>query len=55
LIFAQRLVVDAQPLLHVGAEILDQHVGFLDHPLEGGEPLRRLQIERHAALVAVRF
>ncbi len=49
----ERLVVDAEPLLHVGAEILDHDVGLLDHALEGGEAFGRLQIERHAALVAV--
>ena len=49
----ERLVVDAEPLLHVGTEILDHDIGLLDHALEGGEPFRRLQIERHAALVAV--
>ena len=53
MILRQRLVVDAEPLLHVGAEILDHHVGLLDHALEGGEPFRRLQIQRHAALVAM--
>ena len=49
----ERLVVDAEPLLHVGAEILHHDVGLLDHALERGEPFGRLQIERHAALVAV--
>jgi hypothetical protein len=50
---AQRLVVDTEPLLHSRAEILDQHVGFFDQTLEGGEPFRRLQVERDAALVAM--
>ncbi len=49
----ERLVVDAEPLLHVGPEILDHDVGLLDHALEGGEAFGRLQIERHAALVAM--
>ena len=49
----ERLVVDAQPFLHAGAEILDDDVGLFDHPLEGREAFRRLEIERHAALVAV--
>ena len=47
------LIVDAEPLLHVGAEILHHDVGLLDHALERGQSRRRLQIERHAALVAV--
>ena len=53
LILLQRLVIDAEPVLHVGPEILDHDVGLLDQPLEGREALRRLQIERHAALVAM--
>ena len=31
---AQRVVVDAEPVLHVGAEILHHHVGLLDHAHE---------------------
>ena len=31
LIFLHVLVVDLQPLLHVGPEVLDHHVGLLDH------------------------
>ncbi len=34
------LVVDAEPLFHVGAEILHHDVGLLDHALERGEPRR---------------
>ena len=49
----QRLVVDAEALLHVGPEILDHDVGLLDHALERGDAFRLLQIERHAPLVAV--
>ena len=36
-----------------GPEILDHHVGFLDQPLERGQPFGRLQVERDAALVAM--
>ena len=52
---AQSLVVDAEPELHVGAEILHHDVGVLHHPLEDRDALRRLEIERHAALVAVQI
>ena len=52
---AQRLVVDAEALFHVGAEILHHHVGLGDQAAEGGKPLRRLQVERDAALVAVQI
>ena len=47
------LVVDLQPPLHVGPEVLDDHVGLLDHLQERGAAFLRLQVERHAALVAV--
>ena len=53
LILRSDVVVDAEPVLHVGAEILHHHVGLLDQALEGGEPLRRFEVERHAALVAL--
>ena len=49
----QALVVDAEPVLHVRPEILDQHVGLLDEALEHGAPFGRLQVERQAALVAM--
>ncbi len=49
----ERLVVDAEPALHVGAEILHHHVGLLHHALERREPFLGLEVERHAALVAV--
>jgi hypothetical protein len=50
---AQHLVVDPQPFLDVGPEVLDHHVGLLDHFLEGGDALGRLEVERDAALVAM--
>jgi hypothetical protein len=50
---AQRLVIDAQPRLDVGAEILDHHVGLGDEALEDVDAARRLQVERERALVAV--
>ena len=49
----QRLVVDAEPVLHVGPEVLDHDVGLLDQPQERGAARRVLQVERDAALVAV--
>ena len=51
----QRLVIDAEALFHVRAKILDHHVGFLDQPLERREPLRRLQVDGDAPLVAVQI
>ncbi len=36
----QRLVIDLEPLLHVGAKVLHHDVGLFDHALEGGETLR---------------
>ena len=49
----QRLVVDAQALLHAGPEILHDHVRLPHHALERGEAFRRLEIQRQAALVAM--
>ena len=51
----ERLVIDAEAVLHIGAEVLDHHVGLFDQPLEHREPLRRFQIERHAAFVALKI
>src|SRR5580704_5749706 len=51
--FLQALVVDAQSELHVGAVILDHHVGLLDQLHEDGLAVRLLQVERDRALVAV--
>ena len=52
---AQLRIVDAETTLNIGPEILDHHVGFFHHALEGRHRFRRLQVERHAALVAVRI
>jgi hypothetical protein len=38
----QRLIVDPQPELHVRPEILHQHIGPGDQPLQDRHPLRRL-------------
>src|SRR6185503_6860718 len=46
----QRLVVDAEPVLHIGAVVLDQHVGGGRQLLEDSHALRRLEVERQAAL-----
>ena len=51
----EQLVIDAEPALHVRPEILDDDVGLFDQPLESRETLRRFQIERHAALVALKI
>ena len=51
--FAQGVVIDAKPVLHVRAVVFDHHVGLRDHALEGGKALRRLEVEGHAALVAM--
>ena len=50
---AQRFVVEAEPVLHVGPIVLDQHVGAFRHLLENGDALGLLEVERDAALVAV--
>jgi hypothetical protein len=52
---AQLRVVDAEPAFHVRAEILHHHVGLLHHALERRQGRGRLEIERHAALVAVQI
>ena len=49
----ERLVIDAEALLHVGAEILHHDVGLGGHFLEHRDAFRRLQVQRHRALVAV--
>src|SRR5262249_29152903 len=46
-------IVDAEPPLHVGAKVLHHDVGLLHHALERRQPFPALQVERHAALVAV--
>src|SRR5262245_942414 len=51
---AQRLVVDAEPPLHVGPEVLDHDVGLFHHAQKRFEPFLRLQVQRHAALVAMK-
>ena len=50
---AQRLVVDAEAVLDVGPIVLDQHVGGGRQLLQHRDRLGLLEIERHAALVAV--
>ena len=49
----KRVVVDAQARLHVGAVVLDDHVGLRDHAPQHAQPVGTLEIERHAALVAM--
>ena len=50
---AERLIVDAQAVLHIGAKVLDHHVGGGDQSLEHRDALGQLQVQRHRALVAV--
>jgi hypothetical protein len=49
------VVVDLEPPLHVGPEILNHDVGLLHHPQERGAALLALQVEGHAPLVAVQI
>ena len=48
-----RLVIDAEPVLHVGPVILDQHVGLAHQALENRDALRLLRSSADRALVAV--
>src|SRR5688572_2330522 len=50
----ERRVIDAQAILHVGAEVLQQHVGALDQLLQHLDALRLLEVQGDRALVAVR-
>ena len=50
---AERLVVDAEAVLHVGPEVLDDHVGAGGELLEDLDAARVLEVERHRPLVAV--
>src|SRR5207237_4920666 len=50
---AQRLVVEAEPVLDVLAVVLDHHVGVLDQPVEDRAAGLGLQVDRDRALVAV--
>ncbi len=52
---AQLRIVDAETTLHIRPKILDHHVGFFHHALESRHRFRRLQVERHAALVAMQI
>jgi hypothetical protein len=44
---------DMQPVFHGGAHVLDDDIGLLDQPHEGGVALGRFQVEPDRALVAV--
>ena len=50
---AERLVVDAEAVLDVGPEVLDDDVGPGGELLEDLDAARVLEVERHRALVAV--
>src|SRR5262249_29496430 len=49
------LIVDAELGFHVGAEILDHHVGLGDQAVENFQTLRVLQVQRYRPLVAVQI
>src|SRR5262249_44361379 len=49
----QALVIDAEAVLDVGAEVLDHHVGLGHDALEHLDPSRVLQVEGHRPLVAM--
>ncbi|MNT15363.1 hypothetical protein D3C72_1504130 [compost metagenome] len=51
---AQRLIVDAQLELHVGAIVFNHHIGLAHQVQKQRPPLGMLQVQRHAALIAVR-
>ena len=48
-----RLVVDAEPVLHVGAVVLDHHIGGPGEIEEERLALFALEVERHVQLVAM--
>ena len=50
---AQRLVAQAKAVHHAGPEVLDHDVRVLAQPLSERPSVRMLEIDRHAALVAV--
>src|SRR5438552_5006030 len=52
---ADAFVVDAEPLLHVGAVVLHDDVGVLRELLEDLHGLGIAQVQRHAPLVAVQI
>ena len=45
--------IDAQPVLHRGAKVLDEHVGVLDEAHQHRVPLVGREVDDHRALVAV--
>ena len=52
-LIAQRLVIDPQAMLHVGPVVFDQHVRAFCQPHQDLASFRVLEVERHAALVAM--
>ena len=50
---AHRLVIDAEPQFHLRPVILNDHIRGLRHLLEDRHPFGRLEVQRHAPLVAV--
>ena len=52
---AQRVVIDAEPRLDVGAEVLDHHVGLLRQPPEHSSPFGSFRLSVIARLLRCRF
>src|SRR5215475_10188515 len=50
---AEGRVIDPEAGLHIGAEVLDHHVGFGSEATKGCSSRRRFEVERNAALVAM--
>ncbi len=48
-----RLPAEARAIHRAGLEVFDQHIGLGQQPVEHGPPLRVLEIDRHALLVAI--
>ena len=51
--FAQRIVAHAQPLCHALAVVLHEHIGACRELMDYLSAFGRLEVDRHAALVAV--
>ena len=49
---AEILVADLHAAAYRQRQVGDEHVGLVDQPVQHAKPLRRLQVERDAALVA---
>ena len=52
---AEGLVIDAEAELHIGAVVLDHHIGCLGHFPEDRDTVRILEVQHHRALVAMQI